>query len=311
MLQASSSSSLEHTDILISNNLSVWQAGKIGPNICRARVVRLLWYTQSSTLQETTVLLRFGAPLFHLLQQHDCTPPMPHNQKRRTLACSFEAKASTRFRAAVRFPDPHSCQMQLKNKRNNPIPAPWATQVSHESKTLDRQKQNVADDDLLGGAMELILIPVPDARRRQLFLRRTTVGLKIRSSCGSILSKIQNCRFFQLQPRTINARELLINERINKTGEKQGRRVWKLLRTAPQRATSNTRLTSCTFGPARSSSTGMRSSSSLSWASENQELIGTACCGWKMYDVGELSIMMVSLRSLPTWDKSYQTVSNM
>lgn len=49
-----------------------------------------------------------------------------------------------------------------------------------------------------------------------------------------------------------------------------------------QRATSRTRLTSLTWEPARSSRTGMRSSSSLSWASENQLLIGTACWGWKI-----------------------------
>jgi hypothetical protein len=44
----------------------------------------------------------------------------------------------------------------------------------------------------------------------------------------------------------------------------------------------------------------MRSSNSLSWASENQLLMGTACWGWKMYEVGELSMMMVSFRSRPT-----------
>ena len=65
------------------------------------------------------------------------------------------------------------------------------------------------------------------------------------------------------------------------------------------KATSSTRLTSLTCWPARSSSTGIRSRSSLSCASENQLLMGTACCGWKMYDVGELSMMMVSLRSRP------------
>lgn len=60
------------------------------------------------------------------------------------------------------------------------------------------------------------------------------------------------------------------------------------------KATSSTRLTSRTWLPARSSSTGIRSRSSLSCASENQLLIGTACWGWKMYEVGELSMMMVS-----------------
>lgn len=69
-------------------------------------------------------------------------------------------------------------------------------------------------------------------------------------------------------------------------------------------ATSSTRLTSRTCEPARSSRTGIRSRSSLSWASENQLLMGTACCGWKIYEVGELSIMIVSLRSRPTWERS-------
>ena len=46
--------------------------------------------------------------------------------------------------------------------------------------------------------------------------------------------------------------------------------------------TSSTKLTSLTWLPARSSSTGIRSNNSLSWASENQLLMGTACCGWKM-----------------------------
>ena len=47
----------------------------------------------------------------------------------------------------------------------------------------------------------------------------------------------------------------------------------------------------------------------MSWASENQLLIGTACCGWKMYEVGELSMMMVSRRSRPTWERSFSRVS--
>jgi hypothetical protein len=64
--------------------------------------------------------------------------------------------------------------------------------------------------------------------------------------------------------------------------------------------TSSTRLTSLTCAPARSSSTGIRSISSLSCASENQLEMGRACCGWNMYEVGELSIMMVFRRSLPT-----------
>ena len=70
------------------------------------------------------------------------------------------------------------------------------------------------------------------------------------------------------------------------------------------KATSSTKLTSLTWLPARSSRTGIRSRSSLSCASENQLLIGTACCGWKMYDVGELSIMIVSFKSRPICERS-------
>lgn len=50
----------------------------------------------------------------------------------------------------------------------------------------------------------------------------------------------------------------------------------------PYKPTSKTRLTSLTCEPARSSRTGIKSRSSLSWASENQLLIGTACWGWKI-----------------------------
>ena len=80
----------------------------------------------------------------------------------------------------------------------------------------------------------------------------------------------------------------------------------RVARTAGKfyKLTSSTRLTSLTWVPARSSSTGIRSISSLSCASENQLDIGRACCGWNMYEVGELSIMMVFLRSLPTWERS-------
>lgn len=84
-------------------------------------------------------------------------------------------------------------------------------------------------------------------------------------------------------------------------------RGWSTLRIF-YRATSSTKLTSLTWEPARSSSTGIRSSNSLSCASENQLLIGTACWGWKMYDVGELSMMMVSRRSRPICDRSWGMV---
>ena len=88
----------------------------------------------------------------------------------------------------------------------------------------------------------------------------------------------------------------------SKTGYAQG-----VFFVSAYKATSSTKLTSLTWLPARSSSTGIRSRSSLSWASENQLLIGTACCGWKMYEVGELSIMMVSFRSRPICERSWST----
>ena len=85
----------------------------------------------------------------------------------------------------------------------------------------------------------------------------------------------------------------------NKTGYAQGVSI-----VSAYKATSSTKLTSLTWLPARSSRTGIRSRSSLSCASENQLLIGTACCGWKMYDVGELSIMIVSFKSRPICERS-------
>ena len=45
----------------------------------------------------------------------------------------------------------------------------------------------------------------------------------------------------------------------------------------------------------------------MSCASLNQELIGTACCGWNMYEVGELSMMIVSFKSRPTCERSCTT----
>lgn len=34
--------------------------------------------------------------------------------------------------------------------------------------------------------------------------------------------------------------------------------------------------------------------------------MGIACWGWNIYEVGELSIMIVSRRSRPTCDKSFE-----
>ena len=43
----------------------------------------------------------------------------------------------------------------------------------------------------------------------------------------------------------------------------------------------------------------------MSWGSLNQLDTGTALFGWKMYDAGELSRMMVSSIGRPSWDRSY------
>ena len=44
--------------------------------------------------------------------------------------------------------------------------------------------------------------------------------------------------------------------------------------------------------------------SSVSWGSLNHEETGTALFGWKMYDAGELSMMMVSDIGRPSCDRS-------
>ena len=54
----------------------------------------------------------------------------------------------------------------------------------------------------------------------------------------------------------------------------------------------------------RSSKKGIISRSSESFGSLNQDAIGMAFVGWNIYEAGELSIIMTSLRSRPNWDKS-------
>lgn len=49
----------------------------------------------------------------------------------------------------------------------------------------------------------------------------------------------------------------------------------------------------------RSLRNGHRSVSSVSWGSLNHEETGTALLGWKMYDAGELSRIMVSAIGRP------------
>lgn len=47
------------------------------------------------------------------------------------------------------------------------------------------------------------------------------------------------------------------------------------------------------------------SPSSVSCTSLNHDDTGTALCGWKMYEAGELSRMIVLPIGLPSCDKSY------
>jgi len=54
----------------------------------------------------------------------------------------------------------------------------------------------------------------------------------------------------------------------------------------------------------RSAKNGMRSVSSASCGSLNHDETGTALFGWKMYDAGELSRIIVSAIGLPSCDRS-------
>src|ERR1700722_2152403 len=67
----------------------------------------------------------------------------------------------------------------------------------------------------------------------------------------------------------------------------------------------------------RTSSTGLRSLrnghksvSSVSCGSLNHDETGTALLGWKIYDAGELSRMIVSVIGRPNWDRSCRGWSN-
>jgi len=70
------------------------------------------------------------------------------------------------------------------------------------------------------------------------------------------------------------------------------------------RAPSNTPRTSSTA--LKSAKNGTRSVSSVSWGSLNHDETGTALFGWKMYDAGELSKMMVSVIGRPSCERSYR-----
>lgn len=68
---------------------------------------------------------------------------------------------------------------------------------------------------------------------------------------------------------------------------------------SPPSRTPRTSLTS-----PRSVRKGHRSVSSVSWGSLNHEETGTALLGWKIYDAGELSRMMVSAIGRPNCERS-------
>lgn len=68
------------------------------------------------------------------------------------------------------------------------------------------------------------------------------------------------------------------------------------------RAPSNTPRTSST--ELRSARNGTRSVSSVSWGSLNHEETGTALLGWKIYEAGELSSIMVSVMGRPSCERS-------
>lgn len=78
----------------------------------------------------------------------------------------------------------------------------------------------------------------------------------------------------------------------------------KMMEKYDYRAPSNTPLTSST--ELRSARKGTRSVSSVSCGSLNQDETGTALLGWKMYEAGELSRIMVSVMGRPSCERSYK-----
>lgn len=54
----------------------------------------------------------------------------------------------------------------------------------------------------------------------------------------------------------------------------------------------------------KSAKKGTKSVSSVSWGSLNHDETGTALFGWKIYEAGELSKIIVSAIGRPSWDKS-------
>ena len=72
---------------------------------------------------------------------------------------------------------------------------------------------------------------------------------------------------------------------------------------SPPSRTPRTSLTS-----PRSVRKGHRSVSSVSWGSLNHEETGTALLGWKIYEAGELSRMMVSAMGRPNCERSWKEV---
>ena len=74
------------------------------------------------------------------------------------------------------------------------------------------------------------------------------------------------------------------------------------------RPPSRTPRTSSTWP--RSARKGTRSVSSVSCGSLNHDETGTALLGWKIYDAGELSMMIVSAIGRPSWERSYTVHSD-
>jgi hypothetical protein len=62
---------------------------------------------------------------------------------------------------------------------------------------------------------------------------------------------------------------------------------------------------------ARSVRNGQRSVSSVSWGSLNHVETGTALLGWKIYDAGELSMIMDDSMVRPNWERSCSRVDQL
>jgi hypothetical protein len=134
------------------------------------------------------------------------------------------------------------------------------------------------------------LVACPERRtyRAAGLTRRSRPGWKIKGALR--MCSVMNCviRLFMQITSLITITTVCslsyverMTKRIGISAQQTGytQRCFFLHPSSTHSATSRTRLTSLTCEPARSSSTGIKSKSSLSCASENQLLMGTACCG--------------------------------